>query len=94
MVRLDGILFTLLFRFNSREGFWHMDLLDSSEVGIRHGIKILEGFSRLRLIALEGRPPGDMIAIDLTGEGSEPGRDTLGDSIPQLYVEQVSLPSQ
>ena len=59
---------------------------------IRNGIRLVEGFSRLRIVQLASRPPGDIVAIDPTESGVEPDRNNLGTSVELLYVEEADLP--
>ena len=91
-VRLDGVLFTLLFKFNGREGSWYVDVLDSTEAPIRLGVKLVTGIPLLRLVATEGRPAGDLFAVDPTGADQEPTLETLGTTVPLLYAEAADLP--
>lgn len=93
-VTLDGIVFTLLFTYNLREDFWYLDLLDSSDVPVKQGIKLVTGFSLLRLVAdTTIRPPGGLVAVDPTGQDREPGRETLGTDSILIYIEEADLPA-
>lgn len=91
-VDLDGATFTLLFLFNDREGFWYLDIFDLLGARIRSGIKITTGTPLLRLVTLAIRPPGEILAIDATGEDKEAGLGDLGDSVTLTYTEEASLP--
>ena len=84
---LDGDPFVLSFYFNEREGFWYFDLTDVNGNTIRSGIKCVVNFPLLRLIATEGRPAGEIIALDTTDPAEDPGIDDLGDTIVMAYEE-------
>lgn len=93
-VRLDGELFTFLFKFNSREGFWYYDLFDAAEVPIKHGIKVVTDFPELRTIALASRPDGELLAVDPTGNGVEPDDENFGTAVPLVYIEAADVPTE
>lgn len=90
-VRLDGVVFTMLFRFNDRDQSWYLDLLDSSESPIRNGIRLRTGTPMLRLIATAGRPAGELVPIDSTGADTEPDGTNLGTGVPLVYVEELDV---
>ena len=93
-VTLDGVLFNMLFKYNAREDFWYMDLRTSSDVPIKLGIKLLTGFSLLRLVAdTTVRPAGGMTMVDTTDADQEAGLLTLGTAAALLYVEEADLPA-
>lgn len=91
-VELDGASFTLRFLFNDREGFWYFDLFDLLGARVRSGIKVTTGTPLLRLVANAIRPPGEIVAIDTTGEDVEAGLGDLGDTVTLTYTEESSLP--
>ena len=92
-ITLDGILFRLLFKYNTRDDFWYVDLRDASDVPIKVGIKLLTGFSLLRLVADTNiRPSGTCVMLDPTDEDKEAGQLTLGVDASLLYVEETDLP--
>lgn len=72
--RLDGRDFNLHFKWNAREERWYFDILTDAEVPIAMGIKIIANRPLTRFYQWDRRlPPGDLIAWDLTNNGSPPG---------------------
>lgn len=90
-VRLDGVLFTMLFRFNGRDSSWYLDLSDATETVIRSGIRLRVGTPMLRLIATAGRPDGELVPTDPTGGDTEPDDTTLGSAVPLIYAELADV---
>lgn len=76
---LDGVNFTLSFAYNQREDRWYLSIADDEETPIVSGIKILANFPLLfRFKFLPAMPPGEMVALDTTKDGSPPGAGELG----------------
>lgn len=77
--RLDGRDFTLVFKWHQREERWYLSLWDESEEEIVAGIKVLANWPLLRHHRADPRvPPGELVAVDLTTNGTPPGFDELG----------------
>jgi hypothetical protein len=78
-VKLEGKDYGLRWTWNQRQARWFLDMSDTDGTLLFAGVKILAN----RLL-LQGRrwnpnvPPGELIAADLTGDGSPPGLDELG----------------
>lgn len=104
---LDGRDYVLRFLFNQREGKWYMSMADESDVSIVHGVKIVPLISLLRKVKDERKPPGLLMARDLTaadvdfsaGEkvvDLDPGLNDLGAGVLLFYFlenELVELPA-
>lgn len=90
-VDLEGDTFTLDFQYNSREGAWYFDLLDADATPIRSGIRVVVGVPLLRLIHGAGKPAGEMMATDQSGEDQEAGAEDLGDRVLLTYLEATDV---
>lgn len=90
-VDLDGVTYVLAFRYNSRDGFWYLSVLDSDEDPIRSGIRLVLGTSYLRLVVSSIRPAGDLVAVDDTGTGTEAGASDFGTRVALLYAERADV---
>lgn len=90
-VTLDGQTFTLEFKWNIREEFWYMNLLNDDNVAIVSGIKIVTNWPLLRRVTNEERPLGDFFAYDITDVGTEAGFEELGERVLLLYFSQAEL---
>ena len=84
-VTLDGIVYQLIVRWNSRNGFWSMDWFDAENVAILSGMRIVPHYDSLSSFVLAALPPGKLYAVDPTGENSE--IPETWDPFELLYVE-------
>ncbi len=91
-VDLDGVDFQLHFQYNSREGFWYFDLLDTGGVPLRSGIKVVSNWPMLRLMKQLTRPAGELVSYDTRGEPSDPDLEGLNVTSIFGYVDESSLP--
>ena len=91
-VDLDGSDYQLVFRFNNREDFWYLDILDAAGNEIRSGLKCVVNWPVLRTCRDQGRPPGELMVLDARPEPEETGLDNLGSIALLTYEEQETLP--
>jgi hypothetical protein len=91
VVRLDGRDYTLRLVWNQRAERWSLDLLDDDEEPIIQGVALMVAVPLLRWKRFDPRtPPGELIAVDVTNDGSPPGLDELG---PGKRVELTYFPA-
>ena len=84
---LDGVVYTLKFRYNVRFARWVMDIADSIAEDIVTGIPMLTDIDLLAHISNEDLPPGRFILVDETGASRNPGETDLGNDIKLIYEE-------
>lgn len=84
---LDGVVYTLTFRFNDRMSLWVMDIGDSSGNEILNGILLQTDVALTDQYVKEDLPPGRFICIDESGESKDAGVDDLGNDVKLLYEE-------
>ena len=78
-IALDGKLYTLELKWNQWASYWSLGLWDSEDSPIILGIRIVSNWPILRFYRYDTRiPAGEIIAHDLTGDGSPPGFDDFG----------------
>lgn len=78
-IALDGRLYTLGLAWNQWASFWSISLWDSEDSPIVLGLRVVANWPMLRFYRYDTRtPPGEIIAHDLTGDGSPPGYDDFG----------------
>ena len=78
--KLDGRDFVLRFAFNERESAWYLSILDEEETPLLLDLKLVANWPLLRHYRYDPRfPPGELMAVDLTGDGAPPGIDELGE---------------
>ncbi len=67
-VALAGVVFSLRFYFNRRADRWFMDIGNAEGTLLRAGIKLVASFPALRSWTQQGRPDGEILAIDPSGD--------------------------
>ncbi len=90
--RFEGRDFILKFYYNERESRYYLGIYDEQEDPILVGLKIVANWPLLRHYGYEPRlPPGELMAIDLTGDGTPPTLDELGEGkrVELTYFEAV-----
>ena len=90
-VDLDGVEFQLAFKFNERDDAWFLTLSDVNGNILRAGLKVVNGWTLLRLWVDATAPAGDMIAVN-QGEVSEPATlKQLGEEVLLTYLDAEEL---
>lgn len=84
---LDGVTYTLSFRYNSRMDRWIMDIKTEDDDPIIMGIPILLGVSLIKRFADSRLPAGDIFAISVGTTTAEAGKEDLGENVLLLYQE-------
>jgi hypothetical protein len=90
--RFEGRDFILKFAYNSREERYYLHIFDEQEEPILMGLKLVANWPLLRHYRYEPRlPPGELMAVDLTGDGSPPTLNELGEGkrVELTYFESV-----
>lgn len=78
-VELDGRDYVLAGDWNQREGKWYLSVRDPADNSLIHGPrKIVADWNLLRGCVDARRPPGVLLALDTSEQGSDPGFDELG----------------
>lgn len=86
-VELQGITYTLNFRYNERMDRWLLDIADSIGVELLNGIVLLTNVPLTDDYVIAGLPPGRFICEDTTGQNKDAGADDLGNDVRLLYEE-------
>lgn len=77
--RLDGKDYNLHFAYNERMDRWSLDIFSDDDRPLVLGIRIVANWSLIRFYQYnKDLPPGELMAIDLSGDGSPPGFNELG----------------
>lgn len=91
--RLDGREYNFRFAWNERETRWYMDVLTTAGEPLAVGIKLVANWPLLRFYQWDDRlPPGELVVVDLAGDGSPPGLYDLaiGSRCELTYVPTTS----
>lgn len=87
-VDLDGVVYTLAVRYNSREGRWFLDIKDASNVPITMSIKIVLNVELIRIYQQPELPPGSLFVLNSDSDSEvEPSLNDLGINTLLLYQE-------
>lgn len=92
-IQLDGANYFLEFVWNPREQQWYLTVSDANEVVLLSERRVGVGLPMLARFRVAGLPPGELVAIDTSGQNVEAGLTELGARVHLLYIENVSLPA-
>lgn len=87
---LESVTYTFRVRWNDREGFYYLDILDAGANPMIQGLKICLGkiFSN-RFVATAGIFPGTLFAEDTSGANLDPGLGDLGTRVRVIYFDSA-----
>lgn len=86
-IDLEGVTYTLSFRYNTRDVIWAMDVADEGGVIILSGIPLVLGTILLERFPDSNIPPGDFFVLNLEDETAEATRDNFGTDVLLMYEE-------
>jgi hypothetical protein len=84
-VLLEGQTYAFTFVWNYRGSFWEMSI-----AGVVDGLAVCVGANLLDFVAAAGKPPGQFVAVDTSGQSLDPGLHDLGGRIVLLYRESTT----
>lgn len=88
---LEGVTYTLSFRWNVRWNAWYLDVLDEAgDNYIVAGIKLVADWP-LSTYTVDRQPPGAFITVDSTGQGVDAALTDLGVRVSLLYFTAAEL---
>lgn len=92
---LDGVTYTLEFRWNVRLAAWFMNVLDvEGVIPYLVGVRLVADWP-LAQAQVDRQPPGFFLAVDTaapeTGGGTDPGFDDLGNRVQLCYVPESEV---
>lgn len=91
-VVLEGVTYTLEFRWNVRLGAWFMNIYDADgTTAILVGIRLVANYMLGAYNVGYGGPPGGFAAFDTSGQGLDPGLEELGDRVQLIYYTAAEL---
>jgi hypothetical protein len=90
-VDLDGVPYTLEFRWNARDGAWYMHVKNEDDTHLVSGVKVVIGIPLGVRSANAEMPFGVLIALDTSGADEQPGIDELGERVLLYYYSATEL---
>jgi hypothetical protein len=89
---LDGVQYSLTFRYNSREACYYLQIASSDQsITYAQGLKLVSNFPLLTGYAT---PPGELLAVSFSATDDSPaelGEMGDGQRVALMYVEQADL---
>lgn len=86
-IDLEGVVYTLRFKWNVRLATWMMDIADAENGDLVNGIAVRSNVDLIGHISAAAVPPGVLLAYDETGQVRNPDRDTFGVEVKLFYNE-------
>lgn len=94
-IELDGATYGFEFLWNERAGdagTWFVTVSDVSGVVLVACRRLVVDYPILARYSSDPRlPPGMLLAADMTGTGTDPGRNDLGARVVLLYFDAATL---
>ncbi len=88
---LDGVSYTLRFRWHVADGYWYVRVLDDpGETVLMGDVRVVADWPLYRARVVR-TPPGFLIARDTTGSGQAPGLSDLGGRVQLYYLTVADL---
>jgi hypothetical protein len=88
-VQLEGAVFQVRLRYNTRAGHWAVDLSDAAGTRLISGIAVRLGVDLLSAYSDDSFPPGKLFAINWVDQYLEPDRDNFGADVSLVYEESL-----
>ena len=90
---LSGVVFTLEFKWNTRERAWYLNVQSETGDDVINGVKLIVDFPLGRRTPSRAPPAGELRAVHTSDAGQNPGWDDgaqkgdLGNRVQLLYYE-------
>lgn len=88
---LDGVAYELTFLWNERQGAWFLSIADAEGAPILMGARILVDHPLLGSLRDARRPPGELVALDMSDQQRDPGIDDFGTRVMLVYLDREEL---
>lgn len=90
---LEGVVYTLEFRYNSRADAMYVNVLDSEGNILYGGLKLVSNWPINRVNPNVSAPPGAFLVLD-PQDASAPILDDLQRNVSFHYVDSADVPSE
>ena len=90
-VRLDGVFFRLRFQWSGRFLTWSMSLESDDGVAILQSARVTADAGITLSQTQAGMPRGEIVPVDTSGRGADPGREDLGTRVLIVYLTEAEL---
>lgn len=90
-IPLNGSEYQLSFKYNDRDNAWYFNILDTNDVILRAGIKVVNEWPLLRLWKEEIKPAGEMIPVNQGNVAAPPTLNQLGAEVILTYLDEDEI---
>lgn len=88
---IENVLYRFKISYNERGQHWALTIMDSNEVILIAGVKIVLGYELIKWYPDRGLPPGGIMVINMDDSVTEITRDNLGTDIKIVYIPEAEL---
>lgn len=92
-IELEGITYTLRFKWNAMNQFWSMDVLNGNDDPIVFGVKIVTNWNLLEQYSMDDKPKGDIVCQNIVGGMQKIDRDDMSTIAQLIYYAEGELAS-
>jgi hypothetical protein len=91
-IQLDGVLYTIQYRWNQRMGHWVQNVQDANGNDLIDGILQLTDYplGYKGIGTIQGYPPGVQMIVDESGAGLTADRKTFGSGVNPYYFQATT----
>jgi hypothetical protein len=87
---LDGVTYSMRFRWSERSSVWHLDLRTLDDVPIVLSAALVTAWPLLERVVSPIRPPGELVLLDLAGPAEPATLEGFGERWVLFYAEAVA----
>lgn len=86
---LDGVTYSMRFRWSERSLVWHLDLRTLDDEPIALSVALVTAWPLLARVVSPIRPPGELVLLDLVGPAEPATLEGFGDRWVLFYAEAL-----
>jgi hypothetical protein len=90
-ILIDNMIYNIRCKWNALNEYWTMDLLDSSDIPIVVGVKIVANYNLLQQYVMTAKPLGDIVCQSIIGSNEKIGRYDMSRATELIYFIQGEL---
>lgn len=84
-IDLDDVIYTLLFQWNHRGQSWFLSISKLDGTPVVSGVRVVADTPLLRYCSHPDKPKGELVALDTSGAGQDPGLTDFGSRVLLMY---------
>lgn len=84
-IQLGGSVFYLIFKWNTLNEYWSMNILDGDENPLIFGVKVVTNFNLLEQYSMSEKPEGNIVCQNVVGGWEKIRRYDMGQVDELIY---------